>query len=180
MIVVLVLAGIAPASAGGVNFGDDNDSGADDGPSYFGFVRDADGSAVPGARVTASVKSGGAIVTASNGMGVYKFPGFAKEIDPNSVTVSCAKDGYKETNVLRRSPADADSRTRSKPSATCKNDEPPDDPEAFRNRRGRSAGLHRRRRLSRANTDWLDQVGCGRRDGRRAGQRAESTARQSP
>jgi hypothetical protein len=110
VIVVLVLAGIAPARAGGVNFGDDSDGGANDGPSYFGFVRDADGSAVPGARVTASVKSGGAIVTISNSMGVYKFPGFAKEINPNSVTVSCVKDGYKETNVLRRSPADADSK----------------------------------------------------------------------
>jgi len=107
-IVVLALAGIVPARAGGVNFGDDSNGSANDGPSYFGFVRDADGSAVPGARVTASVKSGGAIVTTSNSMGVYKFPGFAKEIDPNSVTVSCAKDGYKESNVLRRSPADAD------------------------------------------------------------------------
>jgi hypothetical protein len=108
VIVVLALAGIAQARAGGVNFGDDSDSGANDGPSYFGFVRDADGSAVPGARVTASVKSGGAIVTTSNSMGVYKFSGFAKEIDPNSVTISCAKDGYKESNVLRRSPAGAD------------------------------------------------------------------------
>jgi hypothetical protein len=93
-----------PARAGGVNFGED--SNANDGPSYFGFVRDADGSPVAGARVTAAPKAGGSLVTRSNSMGLYKIPGFAKEIDPNTVDIACAKDGYTEATVLRRGQAD--------------------------------------------------------------------------
>ena len=89
--------GIGPACAGGVNFSDDNDNGAGQGPSFFGFVRDADGPAV-----TATLKAGGALVTRTNTMGVYKISGFGKDIDPESVTISCAKDGYKQTSVLRR------------------------------------------------------------------------------
>ena len=58
--------------------------GADDGPSYFGFVRDADGSPVSGARVQAAPQAGGSLVTRSNSMGIYKIPGFAKEIDPKT------------------------------------------------------------------------------------------------
>jgi hypothetical protein len=101
---VVLIAVAAPARAGGVNFGEDSDT--NDGPSYFGFVRDADGSPVAGARVTAAPKAGGSLVTRSNSMGVYKIPGFAKEIDPKTVDISCAKDGYSQANVLRRGQAD--------------------------------------------------------------------------
>jgi len=101
--------GLGPLRAGGVNLGGD-DSGADEGPSFFGFIRDADGSAVTDAKVTAAVKSGGALVTRSNSMGVYKFSGFGKDIDPDSVTISCAKDGYRQANVVPRSRAGADSK----------------------------------------------------------------------
>jgi hypothetical protein len=94
-----------PARAGGVNFGEDSDS--NDGPSYFGFVRDGAGSPVSGARVTAAPQAGGSLVTRSNSMGIYKIPGFAKEIDPKSVDISCAKDGYTQGDVLRRGQADA-------------------------------------------------------------------------
>jgi Carboxypeptidase regulatory-like domain len=103
-VVFVALATVPPARAGGVNFGEDSDS--NDGPSYFGFVRDADGSPVGGARVTAAPKAGGSLVTRSNSMGVYKIPGFAKDIDPNTVDVSCAKDGYTQANVVRRGQAD--------------------------------------------------------------------------
>jgi len=106
---VLIAAAIAaagPLRAGGnMDFGGDSGS-MNDGPSYFGFVRDASGSVVGDAKVTASVKSGGAVVTRTNSMGVYKIPGFAKDIDPNTVTISCAKDGYKQTDALRRPPSD--------------------------------------------------------------------------
>jgi Carboxypeptidase regulatory-like domain len=105
MAAVLVSLTIGAARAGGVNFGEDSDT--NDGPSYFGFVRDSDGSPVAGARVTAAPKAGGSLVTRSNSMGIYKIPGFAKEIDPKSVDVSCAKDGYSQANVLRRGQADA-------------------------------------------------------------------------
>jgi len=101
---VAVLAAAQPVRAGGVNFGEDSD--ANDGPSYFGFVRDGDGSPVSGARVTAAPQAGGSLVTRSNSMGVYKIPGFAKEIDPKTVGISCTKDGYTQANVLRRGQAD--------------------------------------------------------------------------
>lgn len=101
---VVLVALAAVARAGGVNFGEDSDT--NDGPSYFGFVRDADGSPVAGARVTAAPKAGGSLVTRSNSMGVYKIPGFAKEIDPKTVDLSCAKDGYTQANVLRRGQVD--------------------------------------------------------------------------
>jgi hypothetical protein len=103
--VVLLVALSQPTRAGGVNFGEDSDS--NDGPSYFGFVRDADGSPVAGARVQAAPQAGGSLVTRSNSMGIYKIPGFAKEIDPKTVNISCAKDGYAQSEVLRRGQADA-------------------------------------------------------------------------
>jgi hypothetical protein len=102
---IAMLAASQPGRAGGVNFGDDSD--ANDGPSYFGFVRDGDGSPVSGARVTAAPQAGGSLVTRTNSMGVYKIPGFAKEIDPKTVDISCTKDGYTQSNVMRRGQADA-------------------------------------------------------------------------
>ncbi len=107
-VVFLAVAAVAvstqPARSGGVNFGEDSD--ANDGPSYFGFVRDGDGSPVSGARVTAAPQAGGSLVTRSNSMGIYKIPGFAKEIDPKTVAISCTKDGYAQSNVVRRGQAD--------------------------------------------------------------------------
>ena len=41
-------------------------------------------------------------------MGVYKISGFGKDVDPDSVTISCAKDGYKQAGVLRRPHAKGD------------------------------------------------------------------------
>ena len=103
LVVILALAGFSPASAGGVNLGnDDDDNNADTGPAFFGFVRDAGGAAVADAKVTATVKAGGALVTRSNVMGVYKIPGMGKGVDPDSIDISCAKDGYKQANVVRR------------------------------------------------------------------------------
>src|SRR5579863_8639198 len=79
---VLLFGGATAAQAGGqITFGDDTNTSANDGPPFFGFVRDASGSAVGDARVTATVKSGGALVTTSNSIGVYKIAGFAKSIN---------------------------------------------------------------------------------------------------
>ncbi len=104
MLVVLgaAVAGHNAAQAGGILFGDDDDNGESRGPYFFGFIRDSDGSSLPDAKVTATVKAGGALVTRSNGMGVYKIPGFGKDIDPDDVEISCAKEGYKPDGVLRR------------------------------------------------------------------------------
>ena len=101
--IIIVLPSLA--LAGGTGFGDD-DSDDDNGPSYFGFVREVDGPGIADAKVTAALKDRGALVTRTDIMGVYKIPGFGKDVDPKDITISCAKDGYKETSVDRRPNSD--------------------------------------------------------------------------
>jgi hypothetical protein len=99
-----LLASLALASsafAGGEMLGDDDDH-HDEGPSYFGFVKDARGAPVPDAKVTANVKNGVSFITRTTAAGLYKFAGFSKQIKPDDVTITCAKDGYKQARVLRR------------------------------------------------------------------------------
>ncbi len=106
LVVTAALAMPGGLRAGGVNFGDDNASSADDGPSYFGFVREVGGAGIADAEVSASLKQGGAIATRTDILGVYKIPGFAKDVNPDDVVISCAKDGYTQANVVRRPPRD--------------------------------------------------------------------------
>jgi hypothetical protein len=106
LLITAVLAGPGALRAGGVNFSDENSTSADDGPSYFGFVREVGGAGIADAEVTASLKQGGAIATRTDILGVYKIPGFAKDISPDDVVIACAKDGYKQANVVRRPPRD--------------------------------------------------------------------------
>jgi hypothetical protein len=107
---VASLLAVCPAAhAGGqMTFGDTTNTSANDGPPFFGFIRDAGGAAVGDAKVTATVKSGGALVTTSNSIGVYKISGFAKSINPDDIVISCAKDGYKQANVVRRTSSPGD------------------------------------------------------------------------
>ena len=88
--------------AGGSSFGDDDEDTADEGPAYFGFVRDPGGSTIPDAKVTVGIANRGGVVTRTDALGAYKVPGFGKEVDPKDVIVSCEKDGYKQVKVLRR------------------------------------------------------------------------------
>jgi hypothetical protein len=88
--------------AGGAGFGDDDDNSDEEGPAYFGFVRDSNGATVPDAKVTVGVKDRGGVVTRTDALGAYKVPGFGKEISPNDVAVSCEKQGYKQARVFRR------------------------------------------------------------------------------
>src|SRR5262245_11506414 len=83
--------------AGGSGFGDYDDAGGGDVPSYFGFVKDAGGATISDAKVTVSVKDRGGVVTRTDALGAYKVPGFGKEISPNDVEISCEKPGYKQT-----------------------------------------------------------------------------------
>ena len=94
------------ARAGGVGFTDEDAANEDEGPSYFGFVREVDGPGVSDAKVTAELDKRGALVTRTDIMGVYKIPGFGKDVDPKDVTISCAKDGYREASVERRPSSD--------------------------------------------------------------------------
>ena len=101
LIVALTLAVPGLLHAGGVTFTDD-DNNDDEGPSYFGFVREVDGPGISDAKVTAALKDRGALVTRTDIMGVYKIPGFGKDINPDDIVISCVKDGYTQANVLRR------------------------------------------------------------------------------
>ena len=101
LILAFVVAVPAVSHAGGVGFGED-DSDEDSGPSYFGFVREVDGPGIADAKVTAALKDRGALVTRTDIMGVYKIPGFGKDVDPKDVTISCSKEGYKQASVERR------------------------------------------------------------------------------
>ena len=99
--VAFALTASPAALAGGEMLGDLDDH-HDEGPSYFGFVKDARGAPVADAKVTANVKNGVAFITRTTAAGLYKFGGFSKQINPQDVTISCAKDGYKQSRVVRR------------------------------------------------------------------------------
>jgi len=96
------------AWAGGSGFGDDDDNSAEEGPSYFGFVRDSNGATVPDAKVTVSLKDRVDLVTRTDALGTYKAPGFGSQNDPKDVEISCAKDGYKQVRVVQRSAPNTD------------------------------------------------------------------------
>ena len=79
----------------------------DSGSPYFGFVRDSRGKFIQGATVTASIKPtgdrlGSSVSIQSNVVGHWTIPGFGKTVNPDSVTVSCMKQGYRQTGVTRR------------------------------------------------------------------------------
>ncbi|MEJ0074912.1 MAG: carboxypeptidase-like regulatory domain-containing protein [Alphaproteobacteria bacterium] len=95
--VLLAPAGLALA---GGSFDDDDHS--QDGLAYFGFVRDTRGLGVGDAKVTAEVKGGAKVVTHTDVLGVYRLPGFSTDTNPADVTITCAKDGYKQSRVLQR------------------------------------------------------------------------------
>jgi hypothetical protein len=88
--------------AGGAGFGDDDDNSEEEGPSYFGFVKDSNGATVPDAKVTLGVKNRGGVVTRTDALGAYKVPGFGKDVDPQEVEIACDKAGYKQLRTLRR------------------------------------------------------------------------------
>ena len=88
--------------AGGAGFGDDDDNSEEEGPSYFGFVKDTNGSTMPDAKVTVGIKDRGGVVTRTDALGAYKVPGFGKEVDPKDVEIACDKQGYKQLRTLRR------------------------------------------------------------------------------
>jgi hypothetical protein len=89
------------AHAGGVGFTDEDNTGHE-GLRIFGFVRDVDGPGIADAKVTAEVKGRGAVVVHTDILGIFKIPGLGKDINPDDVVISCAKDGYKQARVERR------------------------------------------------------------------------------
>ena len=78
-----------------------------DKPSYFGFVKDANGKIIAEARVKADLKGRAAMVTRTNALGMYKIPELTKDIGSNDVTISCSKEGYRQIRTFRRTPQNA-------------------------------------------------------------------------
>ena len=98
LIGAFALSGAAQAGAD-ADAHDENDPDA--GPAYFGFVKDAGGVPVRDARVTASYGSNVTFMARTNATGGYKFTGFPKDVNPEKVSISCSKEGYKQVRVFR-------------------------------------------------------------------------------
>jgi hypothetical protein len=109
VIVAMTLSTSILAHAGTPSLIDEDLSGRAYGPPFIGFVREVGGGGINDAKVTATLK-GGALVTATDILGLYKMPGFGKDVDPGDVIISCAKDGYTQASVVRRPHATADVR----------------------------------------------------------------------
>jgi hypothetical protein len=86
--------------------GDDADTHNETGPRLFGFIRDSNGKAVSGAKVTATIKGFGALVARSNATGAYRVPvpGLGQQVQAAGVSVSCEKEGYTQLRVITRTP----------------------------------------------------------------------------
>jgi hypothetical protein len=95
--------GLNSAWAGGEAGLDDHPE--DEGPYYFGFVKDTARKAIRDAKVTAEMKGRPSIVARTNAAGFYRIPGFGKGIAPNNVSLSCSKEGYKQTKAFVKTSA---------------------------------------------------------------------------
>jgi hypothetical protein len=96
-LLALVVATSARAGAGAA---DHDEPGPDDGPPFFGFVKDASGVPVRDARVTATHQNV-SFMANTNATGGYRFNVFAKSVKPDEVVISCAKEGYRQLRVFR-------------------------------------------------------------------------------
>ena len=101
----LALFAAAPA---GVHAGSDSDAhddnNPDEGPPFWGFVKDEKGMPVRDAKVSASYKNSLTLVTRTSATGSYRVRGFKKDININDIVISCSKDGYKQLRVFRHPP----------------------------------------------------------------------------
>ena len=100
MLALAITALSTAALAGGDDYDPANDKERE-GPVYFGFVRDANGAAVPNATVTLVSTNGQKASLNTNALGLYRTH-INAETRADTVTVSCAKDGFKQTRVQRR------------------------------------------------------------------------------
>jgi len=103
---VLVLLALA-ARAGVRSYArnaDRDEHDPDEGPAYFGFVKDSSGVPVRDAKVSASYKDSLTLGARTNATGAYKLRGFRKEINPDEVVIACSKEGYRQIRVFRYPP----------------------------------------------------------------------------
>src|SRR5262249_35869267 len=76
---------------------------------YFGSVKDTNGAAVVNAKVKVQAKTI-ALMTQSDITGAYKLPILAFQTNPDDVTFTCSKDGYRQIDVVRRSAPGGDGK----------------------------------------------------------------------
>ena len=96
-----LLPAAAPVHAGG-GINEPHEHTEEDGPTYFGFVRDMRNAPVNDAKVTLKIASGLTYVTRTDRSGIYRVRGLGKQVKPEDVVISCTKDGYQQTRVVRR------------------------------------------------------------------------------
>lgn len=101
VIALLLYAACATAQAGG-GINEPHEHTEEDGPTYFGFVRDQRNAPVNDAKVTLKIPNGLTYVTRTDRSGIYRVRGLGKQVNPNEVVISCAKDGYTQLRVVRR------------------------------------------------------------------------------
>jgi hypothetical protein len=104
LLACLALAAGAPSAARAGSDSDAHEENPDEGPPFWGFVKDERGVPVRDAKVTASYKNSLTLVTRTSATGAYRVRGFKKDININDITISCAKDGYKQLRVVRQVP----------------------------------------------------------------------------
>jgi hypothetical protein len=74
----------------------------DEGPRFFGFVRDGNGKPVPEAKVVAEIKNSTRYITHTGKNGMYSFGGFSKNVKPEDVTISCSLDNFRQDRIIRK------------------------------------------------------------------------------
>jgi hypothetical protein len=94
----------ATALAGGSTLDED-----DHHAYYFGSVKDTNGAAIDNAKVKVQTKTI-ALMTQSDITGAYKLPILAFQANPDDVTFTCSKDGYRQKDVVRRSAPGGDGK----------------------------------------------------------------------
>ena len=80
----------------------EGDKKGDEGPHFFGFVRDEGGRPIADAKVSAAIKNGTTYIMRTPKTGMYKFGGLSKTVKADDVTISCSKEGYKQVRTFRR------------------------------------------------------------------------------
>lgn len=106
---------VVPAFANGGDFFQElaeslaYDKNPDEGPFYFGFVRDVNGRVVPNATVSATIRpSGSSMMVHADILGHYRISGISKRIDPKNVDITCGKEGFRQVTRNRRVQRTAD------------------------------------------------------------------------
>jgi predicted PhzF superfamily epimerase YddE/YHI9 len=105
LIAALTLAFALPAWAGGSGFGEDEEDQELAGHPYVGFVRDQSGDGIADAKITVEVKAG-TVVLRSDEDGHFVLRGLGANVDPETVKVTCVKDGYKLIAASKQAASD--------------------------------------------------------------------------